>query len=318
MTRVPNWLVLVLVILVVGLPHTAEARGGPPAHAVAHGLARDADPVVPASPTAEEPAATPPAPPIATGAAPAGAVLEADTPALASRDASTLATPRAPPPPRAIERAIASTVPPSGAAPLVVVPAAPRASESPAPVVAAQSAAVGAAGSGTLLVVGVGTVLAVGAGVALARVGLPRRVPEPAAAPASNVGRLVPDLLRAGQAAVAAGAFDDAIRLFRAALAQAPALSVARVCEGMCLDALGRYDEAYATLQLAFEQDSADGLARLQYARACARTARAAEAMATLAPLLHAWPEGCDTIADDDAFANLRDHPRFLQMVGRL
>jgi hypothetical protein len=78
----------------------------------------------------------------------------------------------------------------------------------------------------------------------------------------------------------------------------------------------GRADEAMrhaiATL------DEGHGAPLLELARHCARHGRERLALDLLTLVGSARPELLPDLARDDAFAPLRDHPRFLQLVGAL
>lgn len=126
------------------------------------------------------------------------------------------------------------------------------------------------------------------------------------------------EMLRAGQDALKRGALDEAIAWFQHAAALAPRLAIAHFCQGVCAAALERHEDAYAALKRAYALDTTDGVVRVELSRAAARTGRTKEAMDVLSPVLAALPRLADEAADDEAFAGLRDHPRFLVMTGRL
>lgn len=128
----------------------------------------------------------------------------------------------------------------------------------------------------------------------------------------------VASLLRAGKAAVEGDRFDEAVAWFTQALKLNPRLHVAHFCLGVCLNAMGRHVDAYAALRKAHKLDPQEGAYRLELARAAARTERHREAMALMGPLLAALPTLAEQAGQDDAFAGMRDHPRWLAMLGRL
>lgn len=146
--------------------------------------------------------------------------------------------------------------------------------------------------------------------------------PIPRAAPSVRLhvasAEDVGSLLRAGEAAVKAGRHEEAVAWFTQAIAMDPTLHVAHFCRGVCLASLGRHAEARDAFRKAHRLDPAEGAYRLELARASARTGCGPEAMEALAPLLAALPELAQDVAEDEAFAGLRDHPRFLALVGLL
>ncbi|MFA5862755.1 MAG: hypothetical protein WDA16_13775 [Candidatus Thermoplasmatota archaeon] len=97
-------------------------------------------------------------------------------------------------------------------------------------------------------------------------------------------GASMPTLLQAGKAAIDRGAISEGLAWFTQATLLDPTLHVAHYCRGLCLAALRQHEEA----------------------------------MDALGPLLEVLPALADDVANDDAFAGLGDHPRFLAMTGRL
>jgi tetratricopeptide (TPR) repeat protein len=145
----------------------------------------------------------------------------------------------------------------------------------------------------------------------------------PAAQPAPSVlvtvqPRDLDGMLRAAQAAVVAGRFEEAIAWFDKALRLNPRLAVAHFCRAVCFVGLKRDADAYASFRKAYDLDPKEGAYRLELARVCARLGRANEAMDVLGALLHALPALVDDVSSDPSFAGLFDHPRFLAMTGRL
>lgn len=166
-------------------------------------------------------------------------------------------------------------------------------------------------------VLGVGLV-----GASAIRFRAPRKpavaAPAPPAPPVTMAAADVPSLLRAGKAAVERYDYAGAIGWFDQALALDPRIAVAHFCKGVCLAGLLRYDDAHAAFKAAYALDPNEGAIRLEFARSCARTGRHAESMAALGPLLEAMPALAPDVREDEAFASLKDHPRFLQMLGAL
>lgn len=124
--------------------------------------------------------------------------------------------------------------------------------------------------------------------------------------------------LHAGKAAIDRGDISEGLARFTQATRLDPDIDVAHYCRGLCLAALRQHEEAYAAFSRAYDLDAAEGAYRLEFARAAARTERAHEAMDALGPLLVALPSLAEDVAQDEAFAALADHPRFLAMTGRL
>jgi tetratricopeptide (TPR) repeat protein len=142
----------------------------------------------------------------------------------------------------------------------------------------------------------------------------PPRAPGPLrVSPATLEG-----LLRAGKDAVEEARFEEAVAWFTQAIKLDPRLPVAHFCLGVCLAAMGRDEDAYAALRKAHRLDPAEGAYRLELARAAARLGRHQEAMQQMAPLLRLLPDLAADAGDDAAFASMRDHPRWLAMLGRL
>ena len=160
----------------------------------------------------------------------------------------------------------------------------------------------------------------VGVGAALASTRPSSVAPARSTARASYItaAPTLEGILRAGQAAVEAQRFDEAVAWFGQALKLHPRLPVAHFCLGVSLAALDRHQEAYAALRKAHRLDPKEGAYRLELARAAARTGRHQEAMQQMGPLLRALPDLAAQAQDDHAFEGLRDHPRWLAMLGRL
>lgn len=157
---------------------------------------------------------------------------------------------------------------------------------------------------------------------------LPRKEPastraQAAPAPAPQVlvavqPRDLEGMLRAAQAAVVAGRFEEGVAWFDKALRVNPRLAVAHFCRAVCLVGLKRDADAYPSFRKAYDLNPAEGAYRLELARVCARIGRAGEAMDVLGALLHAMPALVEDVSTDPSFAGLYDHPRFLAMTGRL
>lgn len=142
--------------------------------------------------------------------------------------------------------------------------------------------------------------------------------PEPAEAPAATgtEGGIV-GVVTAGQQALDDGDVEAAVGWFETAVELAPDLQVARFCLGLCLDELGRLDEAEAELRTARELAD-DPMAAYAHASVLARLGQTREAVTILERLTGRVPDLRERLHDDEELANLRDHPRFLALLGDL
>jgi tetratricopeptide (TPR) repeat protein len=125
-------------------------------------------------------------------------------------------------------------------------------------------------------------------------------------------------MLEAGRDALASERIEEALAWFTQATTLDRRAHLAHYCRGVCLGTLGRHHEAYAAIVRAVDLHPAEGAYLYELARAASRTGRAAEAMDALGPLLRALPDLAAVAEEDEAFAPLADHPRFLAMTGRL
>lgn len=125
-------------------------------------------------------------------------------------------------------------------------------------------------------------------------------------------------VLRLAQAAAKAGEYEDAATWFQAAVDLRPDLQVGHLCLGLCLEELGKHEEALACLDEAVNLDPEDGLPRYARARVLVQVQRTGDAISALEPLVQADEAVADVAAEDPAFRELRDHPRFLAVLGRL
>jgi tetratricopeptide (TPR) repeat protein len=139
------------------------------------------------------------------------------------------------------------------------------------------------------------------------------RPPRPAASP--RPPEATP--LEAAREHLAAGDHERALVAFDEALARAPRIALAHLGRAVCLFALARDDEGLVALDAALSVGE-DGEALLAVARACAGMGRDGLAMDLLALALGAFPDAAPSVAKDPGFTRLRDHPRFLQLVGLL
>lgn len=140
-------------------------------------------------------------------------------------------------------------------------------------------------------------------------------VPPP---PTRVVPVLDADPLRAAQHLLKAGDVTGALSWLDRAVAAAPSLPIAHLGRAVCLAQLGREDDAFAALDQALQSPNMDPLMPLQLAKMCARAGQESLAMGLLEVAVAAAPEHAERALKDEAFAGLRDHPRFLLIVGAL
>lgn len=119
------------------------------------------------------------------------------------------------------------------------------------------------------------------------------------------------EALRMGEPGIAGAWFETALRL-------EPGSATANLCYGVCLRELGRPEAAIGRLERASELDPTDAKARLNLARALVEARRHTEAIGEIALLAGADPRVDEALYEDEAFSTLRDHPRFLALVGHL
>ena len=153
------------------------------------------------------------------------------------------------------------------------------------------------------------------AGPAAAHATLP--LPETTEAPSAPEPAEVAHL-RAARAAAARGDLAEALRHFDAALLLAPGLAVAQLGRTVCLAGLDRRDDAMRALREGLSSaQTAPGLA-LQLSRAAAREGNHPLAMDLLGHALAVAPDAGERVLEDPAYAEVRDHPRLLAMLGRV
>lgn len=117
--------------------------------------------------------------------------------------------------------------------------------------------------------------------------------------------------LARGDRRAALAAFDDAVELD-------PTLAMAHLGRALCLAELGETALAGDALLDALALPDPDGAVSLQVARLVAREGDHRAALDLLSRALAADPGLAHQAADDAAFRTMRDHPAFLQMVGRI
>jgi tetratricopeptide (TPR) repeat protein len=144
--------------------------------------------------------------------------------------------------------------------------------------------------------------------------------PAPAAAPAPSAAGADPAHVRLAhaRAALARGDARAALACFDDAAHLAPDLAIAHLVRSLCHLELG--DEAMAAECLldALAVPDQTGDVTLHLARMVAREGSHREAMDLLAVAFALDDRAAEAAAQDPAFAGLRDHPRFLQLVGKL
>lgn len=138
--------------------------------------------------------------------------------------------------------------------------------------------------------------------------------PQPIEASAPGL----PTILRLGQEAVDAGDYARALTWFDTALQLDPQAAQVHLCRGLCLAKLERADEAASAFEAAAGIDPADTVAAFHLARAHGVLGSERDALRALEPLLEAVPGLAEQVWEDPAFERLHDHPRFLQLTGRL
>lgn len=143
-------------------------------------------------------------------------------------------------------------------------------------------------------------------------------LPPAPAAPAPPPAAGSPPILRAAQERLRSGDAAGSLALLDRALAAAPQTSLLHLGRAVCLAELGRDEEADDALASALACPQADGPVALQLAAACARKGAGALAMSLLETAIAVEPAIAARALDDASFAGLRDHPRFLLIVGAL
>lgn len=141
--------------------------------------------------------------------------------------------------------------------------------------------------------------------------------PEASTGEATATEGGVVGVITAGQEALDNGDVEAAVGWFETALELAPNLQVAHFCLGLCLDELGRLEEAERRLRAARELED-DPMSAYAHASVLARLGRTREAVEVLERLTSRVPDLREQIREDDELANLRDHPRFLALLGEL
>jgi Tfp pilus assembly protein PilF len=114
------------------------------------------------------------------------------------------------------------------------------------------------------------------------------------------------------------GDHERALAAFDAAIAEQPRLPLAHLGRAITLFALGRHEEAGLALDEALSCGDDDGEVLLAVARACVTTGQYGLAMDVLGLAVGAFPTLAEMVSHDPGFVRLRDHPRFLQIVGEL
>lgn len=125
-------------------------------------------------------------------------------------------------------------------------------------------------------------------------------------------------LLCLGRRALDRGDLETAIGWFETAIAVDARLQAAHFCVGLCLDEMGRLEEAVDVLRQAHELAPEDPMTRYALASALARLGEGAEAIDLLGPLVRRSEMFADAMREDAEFDALRDHPRFLALTGEL
>lgn len=142
--------------------------------------------------------------------------------------------------------------------------------------------------------------------------------PPPPAPRVTAPGTPQHQALRLAQRLLRLGNVEGALVLLDRAVALDPDVGIAHLSRALCLAQLGREGEAHAALDRALACPETDGNFALQLASISARSGDAGLAMGLLEVAVAATPETAQRAFADPAFAGLRDHPRFLLIVGAL
>lgn len=130
-------------------------------------------------------------------------------------------------------------------------------------------------------------------------------------APATDKLRVAQRLLRLGNHAAA-------LRVLDGAVDESPHHALAHLGRAICLAELGREEEASDALSAVLACPMEDGFVALQLACASARKGAHALAMGLLEVAVQATPALAQRALDEPAFRQVRDHPRFLMIVGAI
>ena len=112
--------------------------------------------------------------------------------------------------------------------------------------------------------------------------------------------------------------YPAALEKFEAVLAHAPQVGLAMFGRALCLVRVGRVEEGADALARAMEHSVDVRRAAIQLAGVSVRRHDTAGAFAILRLVLSIAPEAAEEIQCETALRPLRDHPEFLQMLGRL
>lgn len=127
----------------------------------------------------------------------------------------------------------------------------------------------------------------------------------------------VEGVLRVAQAYLDRGDYEPAAEWFATASELAPKRPTPHFCRAVCFEELDRLDDAMAAYAAAREA-GAGATPIYRQARLIARDGRPREALTPLRRALDEEPALIEDAAGDEAFDALRDHPRFLALVGKL
>ena len=149
-------------------------------------------------------------------------------------------------------------------------------------------------------------------------------LPPPPPAPARSAVALAvggdPALVRLAHARAALGRGDTraALECFDESILLRGNIAVAHLGRAMCLAELGHETEASEALLAALELPDSDGSVTMHLARMLAGEGSIQDAMDLLGRAFSLDERLVEEAARDPAFGVLADHPRFLQMIGRL
>lgn len=126
------------------------------------------------------------------------------------------------------------------------------------------------------------------------------------------------DKLRVAQRLLRMGNHAAALRVLEVAVDESPQHALAHLGRAICLAELGREEEANDALGAVLACPMEDGYVALHLACASAQKGAHALAMGLLEVAVQATPALAQRALDDPAFQAVRDHPRFLMIVGAI
>lgn len=126
------------------------------------------------------------------------------------------------------------------------------------------------------------------------------------------------DKLRVAQRFLRMGDHAAALSVLEGAVEESPRHALAHLGRAICLAELGREEEADDALGAVLACPMEDGFVALHLARASAQKGAHGLAMGLLEVAVQVTPALAQRALDEPAFRGMRDHPRFLMIVGAL